>query len=616
MDSQTIKYQILNYDYTPEEVYDLYIEDNFRETIRGFLTALYELSINYDKGKNKQLVQSILQILGNIAKTDTNPEHISYLLVEGKKLKGHIIQYKNQNSSAGNILNPIIDKLDSIIKHLKKVRDEIEDLKKLDVMENLILNGKNLNLVTALIRDNKNILQIRDSNNQNILFRLLKKYSLLPSDSADEIDYLYQVISLFANSDILNVNISSNIDYYISALKNRGSQHVREIMKLLQKKQKVSLEELKAKYKIITRAPYTFCHEQSSLSISEDGIYDLRHLQTCTIDGEGAICLDDAFSLVANKDGSYTLYMFTAFVPALVPYDSPLNQQSIDAVETHYLIDSVETLYPEIISNDLGSLLQGKERHAEVGILTIRPDFTIEEGSYRLVRGIILSDHQLCYDGGDAIIHKNQDDSLTKMLIASSNIANILRASNPKKEKYRKSENAQNSDPHHESRYVDQSPSANIIQEFSLLNGRTKTSLIAEKGYSYNFRACAEQQCFSLNGEYLKSFTGNLDEIGQIIRCFAYYTNKPERHHALDYPVYGHVGSPLRRSPDGQNQYIDLDLIFNPNPSDERIYFWEEQTKKLVAHYNESASRIASYTRIYNFLTTHNALVRERRKNN
>ena len=66
MDSQAIKYQILNYDYTPEEVYDLYIEDNFRETVKGITGALYELLLNYDKGKNKELAESILQILGNI----------------------------------------------------------------------------------------------------------------------------------------------------------------------------------------------------------------------------------------------------------------------------------------------------------------------------------------------------------------------------------------------------------------------------------------------------------------------------------------------------------------------------------------------------------------------
>lgn len=83
----------------------------------------------------------------------------------------------------------------------------------------------------------------------------------------------------------------------------------------------------------------------------------------------------------------------------------------------------------------------------------------------------------------------------------------------------------------------------------------------------------------------------------------SYYTPIPEIHYGLGYDTYCHAGSPARRSPDGQNQYIDEDIIFTPNVSDKTVYMWEERTKSLAEHYNETTGRITAFSNQYNYLT-------------
>lgn len=94
------------------------------------------------------------------------------------------------------------------------------------------------------------------------------------------------------------------------------------------------------------------------------------------------------------------------------------------------------------------------------------------------------------------------------------------------------------------------------------------------------------------------------EERRELFSKLSYYTSSPEIHHGLGYETYCHAGSPARRSPDGQNQYIDEDLIFTPNLSDKTVYMWEERTKTLANHYNETTQRIDAFSSQYNYLTT------------
>ena len=107
-----------------------------------------------------------------------------------------------------------------------------------------------------------------------------------------------------------------------------------------------------------------------------------------TIDGEGSVCLDDALYWKRNRDGSYYLIEDITYIPAIIPYDFLINKVSIEMMETKYLTDGAYSLYPDIISNDLASLLPGSIKYVETGIWLIEPNMTVIEDSFRIVRSV------------------------------------------------------------------------------------------------------------------------------------------------------------------------------------------------------------------------------------
>ena len=597
MTSEEIKKMILNHKISEESLWE-YLEIDFSTTIVGILNALYELLVDYNK--NNTIIKELLSTLELLAKKENNTENITKFHSEVKSLSSNI--YKNLKPQTIPELKEIVRRLQAISKYLKQLLIDEESAKKIFIIENIINETRNLKVISALIRDNKGILKIKDGKNENILYKLLKKYSYLNETDEDEINYLYQVISLFINNDDTNIEIIKNLDYYISALKNKTPNHVKTMRKLLEsKKQNITLGELERRFQVFTKYPSTIERELKSFNMVHHGAIDLRKQHAYTIDGEGTECLDDALYFEKNRDGSYNLYVHITYIPSLIPYLSKMNRESIRRAETYYLIDGAYPLYPKYVSNYLASILPNHIRYAETGIWLVEPDMTIVEDSFKLIKSTIVSHHRLTYDGADEIIGSRTQDDLCKSLTNFGVFALKQREKNKTKESYRQQENAYSNNPNHESRLVDKSISANIVQECALLFGKSKADFYKQHGLPYIFRACGEQQKLDLNNPLLI----NMTEEGrrQLSSRLSYYTAIPEMHHGLGYEAYCHAGSPARRSPDGQNQYIDEELIFAPSFSDKTVYIWEERTKQLASYYNDATQRIEAFSSQYNYST-------------
>ena len=381
MTSQEVKNKILNYELS-EELLEECLEIDFRKTIIGLLNALYELLINYNK--NQTYVEDILLMLEYLSKKEYDIKNIKIFHGEIKKINGEIHRYLRPDINYN--MKVIIRRLQIISKALKQQIIDKEASESLSIMEELINDNRNLKIISGLIRDNKDILKIKDSNSQNILYKLLNKYSNLDESSLEEINYLYQVIAIFLNNDDINIEIIRNIDYYLSALDNKKLKHVKQLVSILEgKRHPVLLSDLEKKFNIYTLYPSKVESEINSFRMSHDGAYDFRKQRSFTIDDSDARCLDDAIYLEKNKDGSYTLYVHITYVPSIIPYLSKINRESIKRVETYHLIDGAYCLYPDYISNYLASLLPNNDRYVETGIWLIEPNMTLVEDSFRLV---------------------------------------------------------------------------------------------------------------------------------------------------------------------------------------------------------------------------------------
>ena len=364
MTSKKVKELILNYDMT-DKLLDEYLCLDFRGTIIGMLNSFYEVLSKCSE--NSKMLDEIILQLENITLILTDTDKLQIVHDEIKILISKIYQtYKIEFNST---LYSLISDLRGINRNVKQVITNKENNKKLIIIEKIINENKSLKTITALIRDNKGILKIKDENSENILYKLLNRYSYLSDYDEEEICYLYQVISLFINNEDLNIDIIKDIDYYLSALDNRELEHVQNLILELEKKQEpISIEKLENRFRVNLKHPTTIERELEYINITEEGCRDFTIQPHFTIDGEGSVCLDDALYWKRNRDGSYYLIEDITYIPAIIPYDFLINKISIEMMETKYLIDGAYSLYPDLISNDLASLLPGSIKYVETGI--------------------------------------------------------------------------------------------------------------------------------------------------------------------------------------------------------------------------------------------------------
>ncbi len=122
---------------------------------------------------------------------------------------------------------------------------------------------------------------------------------------------------------------------------------------------------------------------------------DLRDLPLVTIDGPDSRDFDDA--VFAEKDGSgWHIVVAIADVAHYVRPDSALDREAQRRGNSTYLPDRVAPMLPEVLSNDLCSLMPNVERLCLAAHLWL--DGEGELVKWRFVRGVMKSQARLTYE--------------------------------------------------------------------------------------------------------------------------------------------------------------------------------------------------------------------------
>ena len=152
-------------------------------------------------------------------------------------------------------------------------------------------------------------------------------------------------------------------------------------------------------------------NEIKARGISEDdkkGRKDFRNTPTFTIDPIDAKDFDDAISFKKLENGHYEIGVHIADVSYYVKPTSALDEEAIARQTSVYLVDRCIPMLPEVLSNDLCSLVQGQDRLVMSAVLEIDDKGEIFSEWYG--RSVINSHRRYTYEDAQKTLDEKVGD--------------------------------------------------------------------------------------------------------------------------------------------------------------------------------------------------------------
>ncbi len=139
-----------------------------------------------------------------------------------------------------------------------------------------------------------------------------------------------------------------------------------------------------------------------------DGRDDFTEPVTITIDPVDARDFDDAVSVTIDpKSKHWQLAVHIADVAHFAPAGGPLDREARRRATSVYLPQRVLPMFPEIISNSLASLQQGKVRYVKSALIDFTP--TGQRTSARFAEGAIRVRRRFTYEQVSAILARHAE---------------------------------------------------------------------------------------------------------------------------------------------------------------------------------------------------------------
>ncbi len=135
---------------------------------------------------------------------------------------------------------------------------------------------------------------------------------------------------------------------------------------------------------------------------SLDGREDFTSTFTITIDPVDAKDFDDAISVARRPLGGFDIAVHIADVGHFAPVGGPLDLEARRRGTSVYLPGMVIPMFPEVISNHLASLQEGKIRYVQSVLFSINSQGKVIQS--RLARGVIRVAKRLTYEQAQEII--------------------------------------------------------------------------------------------------------------------------------------------------------------------------------------------------------------------
>ena len=331
---------------------------------------------------------------------------------------------------------------------------------------------------------------------------------------------------------------------------------------------------------------------------------DMRDVITFTIDPADAKDFDDAISYKRISEDRYEVGIHIADVSYYVRPEMSLDKEAIERETSVYLVDRCIPMLPEVLSNDLCSLVEAKDRLVMSAIFEIDLQGNIYKEWYG--RCIINSDKRFTYEEAQQIM--NDGGLFENELRTLNKLAKSLFADRAKRGaliieteevKFKLDQNGHPIDV-----YIKHRQDVHkMIEELMLLANRKVSEYITTHQHIENpiciyrihdkpdIDKMRELQLFiKAIGENVKVIDGLIPstELNNLLKKLegrkekdllsmhisksmqkAIYSTKPIGHYGLAFEYYTHFTSPIRRYPDVLAHRILQSIIDNNAPKED-----------------------------------------------